>query len=76
MRTSLVSVWPSGTRGVDRRLSRRYGRHHVRGTEGTPANRSMGLLVVRNVLPDGKYERDSMGYFMIGPDLTDFYPHE
>ncbi len=46
------------------------------GTEGTPANRSMGLLVVRNVLPDGRYERDSMGYFLIGPDSTVFYPHE
>src|SRR5690606_20232470 len=37
------------------------------GTDGTPASRSMGLLVVREVGPDGTYKRDSMGYFAIEP---------
>ena len=46
------------------------------GTDGTPASRSMGLLVVRNVEPDGRYERDSMGYFVLLPDSTVFYPVE
>lgn len=46
------------------------------GTDGTPAERSMGLLVVRNVAPDGSYVRDSMGYFSIRPGSIEFHPHE
>lgn len=46
------------------------------GTDGTPANRSMGLLVVRDVAPDGTYQRDSMGYFAIKPGSIVFHPSE
>lgn len=46
------------------------------GTEGTPASRSMGLLVVRDVKPNGAYERDSLGYFAIEPGSIVFHPAE
>ena len=47
-----------------------------KGTDGTPASRSMGLLVVRRVRADGSYERDSLGYFSIQPGSVVFHPHE
>src|SRR5690606_633881 len=40
------------------------------GTDGTPASRTIGLLQVEDVAPDGTYTRSSQGYFVIEPGGT------
>lgn len=46
------------------------------GTDGTPASRTIGLLQVEDVAPDGTYTRSSQGYFVIEPGGTVFIPAE